>query len=150
MEIALARNLKSLQEYGFSEKQAEGILYATGIQEEKTEKKMVTKVYLDFQIEKMKNHLIIQAVAIVLASLGLLGWYINRVDNKTRHYIEAQFNAQDKRFDAQDKQFDAQDKRFDKIESDLKDIKNFIFSHSFSSSGIGEKHLPPISPPTKK
>ena len=122
MATAGVQELKFLQEYGFSEKQAEGILQVMGAETEKTEKKIVTREYLELKLEKMKNYLIVQAVGIVLASLGLLGWYINYLDNKNRAYVEA---------------------RFSKIESDLKDIKTFIFSHSSVAIG-GAKNPPKI------
>ena len=125
MATAGVQELKFLQEYGFSEKQAEGILQVMGAETEKTEKKIVTREYLELKLEKMKNYLIVQAVGIVLASLGLLGWYINYLDNKNRAYVEARFSEFK----------DSVNTRFDKIESDLKDIKTFIFSHSSVAIG---------------
>ena len=132
MATAGVQELKFLQEYGFSEKQAEGILQVMGAETEKTEKKIVTREYLELKLEKMKNYLIVQAVGIVLASLGLLGWYINYLDNKNRAYVEVRFSNVEARFS----EFkDSVNTRFDKIESDLKDIKTFIFSHSSVAIG---------------
>ena len=77
---------------------------------------MVTAEYLDLQAENIKKSLIIQTIGVVFSGMVLLGWFINYLDNKTRDYVNARF--------------DSQDARFDKIESDLTDIKNFIFSLS--------------------
>ena len=77
---------------------------------------MVTVEYLSLQAENIKKSLVIQTIGVVFSGMVLLGWFINYLDNKTRDYVNARF--------------DSQDARFDKIESDLKDIKNFIFSLS--------------------
>ena len=154
---ALADNLKYLQESGFSAQQAESLLQITqkqtkelleSVQEQvnQTEAKMVTKGYLDLQVENIKKSLIIQVGGVMLSGLLLLGWYINHLDNKTRAYIEARFAQQEARFAQQEARFEAQDTRFndfkdnvnarfDKIESDLKDIKNFIFSRFSAVEG---------------
>ena len=144
---AVAENLRQLKHSGFSEQQAEGLLQVTerqtkelleAIQKQakKTEPKVLTKEYLDMQIAninlqiaKLKISFLVQGIGMLFSGLVLLGWYINHLDNKSRAYVSAHFASQSTRFDAQDKRFDAQDKRFDKIESDLKEIKNFIFSH---------------------
>ncbi len=86
---------------------------------------------MDTKFRDMKSQFIVLGVSIVLASLVLLGWHVSHLDNKTRLYVEARFQAQDQRFDdfkdSVEARFDAQDKRFDKIDSSLNDIKNFIF-----------------------
>ena len=151
MSIALAeRDLRFLQDYGFSEKQAEGILSVTKSQvkelveksaqkqAEKIKEKMVTKEYLDLQAENIKKTLVIQVGGVVLSGLLLLGWYISHLDSKTRAYVDARFSAQDQRFDEQnrrfnerfdeqnrhfDERFDEQNRRFENIESDLKELK---------------------------
>ena len=154
MEHALKKDFEYLREYDFSDRQLEGLAHWASQEKAKIEHKMVTKGYLDLQVENIKKSLVIQTMGVVLSGMVLLGWFINYLDNKTRLYVEAQFNAQDRhfnaRFDAQDKQFntrfDAQDKRFDKIESDLKDIKNFIFSRASVAGGVTQ---PPSSPPIK-
>ena len=125
MATALVKDIEFLQKYGFSEKQAEGILSVTESRAKQIEEKAVTKEYLELKFEKMKNYFIIQAVGIVLASLGLLGWHINYLDNKNRAYVKARFSEFK---DNNNARFEGIEARFDKIESDLKDIKNFIFS----------------------
>ena len=144
MAQALANDLKYWQDFGFSEQQAKGLLQVTQKQvealknsqkqkeqtAEHAEKTPITKMYLDFQVERMKNHLIIQAVGIVFASLGLLGWYINRVDNKTRHYVEARFDTQDKRFDKIESDIDKIKDKVNKMELDIKEIKTLLLTMS--------------------
>ena len=146
MEHALKKDFEYLREYDFSDRQLEGLAHWASQEKAKIEHKVVTKGYLDLQVENIKKSLVIQTIGVVLSGMVLLGWFINYLDNKTRLYVEAQFDAQDKRFDAQDKRFDAQDKRFDKIESDLKDIKNFIFSRASVAGGVTQS---PSSPPIK-
>ena len=152
MATALAHHARYMQESGFSDQQVQSLARFIEERAEQTEKKVVTKMDLNFQIEKMKNHLIIQAVGIVLASLGLLGWYINRVDNKTRLYVEARFDQQKTRFndfkDSVNMRFDAQDQRFadfkgnvnmrfDKIEGDIKEIRTLVLA--LSRDGFSRK-----------
>ena len=158
MTTAMAKNLKNLEESGFSAEQAEVLLQITRQQTEEllenvkeqvdqTEKKVVTKEYLDLQmakmgvqIAKMKTSLFVQTVGIVLAGMVLLGWFIDHLDTKSRAYIDARLSAQDALFtEFKDNVFnefkDNVNIRFDKIESDLKDIKNFIFSRSLAVDG---------------
>ncbi len=142
MALALAKkDLELLQGVGFSEEQASAILSVSKSEVAKTEEKMVTKEYLELKFREidnkfgeidnkfgdmkshfkdMKSQFIVLGVSIVLASLVLLGWHVSHLDNQSRLYVDARFQAQDQRFDAQDQ-------RFDKIDSDLNDIKNFIF-----------------------
>ncbi len=139
MALALAKkDLELLQGVGFSEEQASAILSVSKSEVAKTEEKMVTKEYLEFKFDRMKLYFIVQGVSIVIASLGFLGWFINYLDNQSRDRLkglestmDARFkgmeSTMDARFQAQDQRFDAQDQRFDKIDSDLNDIKNFIF-----------------------
>ena len=117
MAQALAdRDLRLLQESGFSAKQAEGILSVTQAQAENTEKKVVTREYFEIKFKEMeikfanmKAYLVVQGVGIVLASMAVLGWYISHLDSKTRAYVDVRFSAQDQ--------------RFNRIESDLKELK---------------------------
>ena len=133
MAQALAdRDLRLLQESGFSAKQAEGILSVTKHRTEELvnqsaqkqtaeiEKKVVTREYFEIKFKEMeikfvnmKAYLVVQGVGIVLASMAVLGWYISHLDNKTRAYVNVRFDEQNKRFDD----------RFNRIESDLKELK---------------------------
>ena len=145
MAQALAdRDLRLLQEYGFSAKQAEGILSVTQSQAENTEKKVVTREYLDLQAENITKSLVIQVGGVVLSGILLLGWFTNYLDNKThrrfndfKDNVNVRFDEQSKRFDEQNKRFDEQNKRFEdrfnrfedrfnRIESDLKELKEEV------------------------
>ena len=130
VSTALVNDFEYLKDFGFSDQQVKGLSRLSQKQKEnllhitqEQEKKMVTKDYLELQISKLKVHFLLQGVALLLSGMVLLGWFIDHLDNKTRAYVDAHFKHIDDRFDAQDK-------RFDKIESELKDIKNFIFSQS--------------------
>ena len=152
MAQALAeRDLRLLQESGFSAKQAEGILSVTQSQAENTEKKVVTREYLDLQAENITKSLVIQVGGVVLSGILLLGWFTNYLDNKThrrfndfKDNVNVRFDEQNKRFDDQNKRFDEQNKRFEdrfnrfedrfnrfedrfnRIESDLKELKEEV------------------------
>ena len=146
MATALARRYSAhLRESGFSEKQVEGFLQVTeqqaqelleSIQEraEQTEKKTVTREYLDLQVDNIKKSLVIQTIGVVLSGMVLLGWFVNYLDNKTRFYVEARFDQQKTRFN----DFKGNvNMRFDKIEGDIKEIRTLVLA--LSRDGFSRK-----------
>ncbi len=133
---------KLMQEGGFSEKQAEGLLAVRRSEFTETEVKMFTEQSLDIKFAEMKGYLLMQAIWTVLISLAILGWFVMQLDKRNSLYfgdrfkdmkttMDIKFDAQDRRFDVQDRRFnnfkDSVEARFDKIDSDLNDIKKFIF-----------------------
>ena len=143
MATLALENIKFLKESGFSEKQAESLLQVTqkqakelleGVQQkvDQTKEKMVTKAYLDLQVENIKKSLIIQVGGVVFSGFLLLAWYVNHLDSRTRAYVDARFTSQEALFEAR---FEAQDARLDKIEADIssieleiKELKNLIIT----------------------
>ena len=138
--IALATNIRHLKEAGFSEKQAESLLQVTQNQAEsllqvtqnqakellkdkvdETDKKMVTKAYLDLQVENIKKSLLLQVGGMVFSGFLILGWHINYLDNKTRAYVDARFEAQDTRLDKIEADISS-------IELEIKELKNLIIT----------------------
>ena len=130
MATALAHHARYMQESGFSDQQVQSLARFIEERAEQTEKKTVTREYLDLQVDNIKKSLVIQTIGVVLSGMVLLGWFVNYLDNKTRLYVEARFDQQKTRFndfkDSVNMRFDAQDKRFDKIESDIGKIEENV------------------------